>query len=62
MPLSNKRLLCNRRPAPLMTIYSKTIGFSKKEQDHSIKSVSCLINKGFCILGLFNVKFEVGVD
>ena len=45
-----------------MTIYSKTIGFSKKEQDHSIKSVSCLINKGFRILGLFNVKFEVGVD
>ena len=32
MPLSNKRLLSNRRPAPLMTIYSKTIGISKKEQ------------------------------
>ena len=32
MPLSNKRLLSNRRPAPLMTIYSKTIGISKKRK------------------------------
>ena len=30
--------------------YSKVLGISKKEQNHSIHSVSCLINKALHIL------------
>ena len=35
----------------------KILGISKKEQNHSIPSVSCLINQG-----LHNVKFKVRID
>ena len=42
IPLSNNRLLLSEN-------YSKLVGISKKEQNHSIHSVSSLINKVWCI-------------
>lgn len=41
--------LANKRP---YESYSKMLGISRKEQSHSIRSVSCLIDKTVCALHL----------
>ena len=54
--LLNTPLLCLnyiRRPSLINAPhehYSKILGISKREQNHSIHSVSCLINEALCIL------------